>query len=100
MEWPAKSPDMNPIENGWGIIKRKIARQIQEHHTLNDLNEIMIHEWNWNNILQRDNNNCIMSMRSRVGDCLHKKTRLFYQQILRYAFYGIFFVTPSVFKRL
>jgi hypothetical protein len=24
MEWPAQSPDMNPIENLWGFIKEKV----------------------------------------------------------------------------
>ncbi len=31
MEWPSMSPDLNPIENMWGILKRKV----EKHHVSN-----------------------------------------------------------------
>ena len=38
MNWPACSPDMNPIENVWGLLKRKLSRLIRPENAL-------IREW-------------------------------------------------------
>ncbi len=27
LDWPANSPDLNPIDNLWGIVKRKIRNK-------------------------------------------------------------------------
>ncbi len=27
LDWPANSPDLNPIENLWGIVKRKMRKK-------------------------------------------------------------------------
>ncbi len=43
MEWPSMSPDMNPIEHMWGILKRKV----EKHHVSNiqQLRDTIMEEW-------------------------------------------------------
>ncbi|KAG2464611.1 TCB1 transposase, partial [Polypterus senegalus] len=43
IEWPSMSPDLNPIEHLWGILKRQV-----EHHSpssIQALKEVILEEW-------------------------------------------------------
>ena len=43
IQWPSMSPDQNPIEHLWGILKRQV-----EHHSpssIQSLKEIILKEW-------------------------------------------------------
>ncbi len=43
IQWPSISPDLNPIEHLWGILKRQV-----EHHSpssIQSLKEVILEEW-------------------------------------------------------
>ncbi|GFU47948.1 transposable element Tcb2 transposase [Trichonephila clavipes] len=46
MEWPAYSPDLNPIEHVWDILGRRIAARPRPPATVRDLEIVFLEEWN------------------------------------------------------
>ena len=46
MDWPAISPDLNPIEHLWDILDRRIRRRLNPPQTLQQLTEALVEEWN------------------------------------------------------
>jgi transposase len=43
MDWPSNSPDLNPIENLWAIVKGNVERRMPKN--LTDLERFMAEEW-------------------------------------------------------
>ncbi|GFW85389.1 transposable element Tc1 transposase [Trichonephila clavipes] len=45
MDWPAYSPDLNPIEHVWDTLGRRIAERL--HHPVNtqQLKQMLVEEW-------------------------------------------------------
>lgn len=44
IDWPSNSPDLNPIENLWQIVKSNVEKRMPKN--LNDLEKFMTEEWN------------------------------------------------------
>jgi transposase len=61
MDWPSNSPDLNPIENLWAIVKRNV--EIRRPNNTCELERVMKEEWA--KIPQDVINNLVGSMRKR-----------------------------------
>jgi transposase len=45
LPWPARSPDLNPIEHIWDIIGLRVKERTSPVQTLNDLKQTLHQEW-------------------------------------------------------
>ena len=69
IDWPSNSPDANPIENLWSVIKRRVEKRRPSN--LNELNKFLHDEWNTVDTLII--NNLIKSMKSRCLALIESK---------------------------
>ncbi|GFT15112.1 transposable element Tcb2 transposase [Trichonephila clavipes] len=68
MEWPAYSPDMNPIEHVWDALGRRVAGRQPPPQTLQELERALLEEWD--KIPQLVINSLIDSMPQRCSALL------------------------------
>ena len=73
-KWPPRSPNLNPIENIWAIMKQKIAKLETRPKTLSEL-EIAVNAA-WNEIQLDTVKNLYRSMPRRISCCLHSRGSL------------------------
>lgn len=64
MEWPARSPDMNPIEHVWDLLKRSVKSRMPPPNNLNELRNALLEEWQ--RLPQETIDNIIRSMPRRM----------------------------------
>ena len=68
LDWPARSPDLNPIEQAWDILGRGIASLPVRPHTLEALENALVQQWDA--IPQASLDGLITSMPRRLQACL------------------------------
>ena len=70
MDWPANSPDLNPIENLWDDLGRRTYRD-NPPQTIRQLRHCLAQEWQ--NIPQATILRCVGSMRKRCQECVNAR---------------------------
>ena len=71
MDWPARSPGMNIIENVWAILERRVFQGGREFDTIEDLKECLLYEWE--KLTIDEIRNPILSVPNRVVDAIIKR---------------------------
>lgn len=74
INWPSRSPDLNPIENIWGIMVRRVYIQGKQYNSIPDLKNAILSCWN--RLSRDDILNCTRSMPDRIFQCITKKGSL------------------------
>ena len=64
LDWPAYSPDLNPIEHLWDILDRRVRRRDPEPATVRQLRQALQEEWD--RITQAEIRQLIDSMHRRI----------------------------------
>ena len=64
MQWPPQSPDLNPIEHLWGLLKRKLADYERPPTSMKELWDRV--QMEWEAISQRECQGLIESMPDRI----------------------------------
>ncbi|GFV60776.1 transposable element Tcb2 transposase [Trichonephila clavipes] len=68
MDWPARSPDLNPIEHVWDYLGRRLAARTLPPVTIRELRLVLQDEWA--EMLQQLIDTLILSMGRRCETCL------------------------------
>lgn len=69
LDWPSNSPDLNPIENIWALLKHKLNKKISKNIAELEKNIILC----WNEINDTHIKNTINSMNKRILKVIENK---------------------------
>ena len=70
MDWPARSPDLNPIEHLWDVLGRRVRALNPPAVTLQELSQQLQQEWLA--IPQHTLRRLVDSMRRRCDACVNE----------------------------
>ncbi|GBL74249.1 Transposable element Tc3 transposase [Araneus ventricosus] len=68
MEWPAQSPDLNPVEHLWDYLVRQVAALSPPPRSLDELEQDLLRAWS--SLPFSVSDNLIDSMESRFCQCI------------------------------
>lgn len=74
MDWPSKSPDLNIIENVWGLMIRDVYNDGRQYNDLDELETAI--RVAWENITQEKISRLILTMNKRLFDCIRLQGRI------------------------
>ena len=63
LDWPSCSPDLNPIEQSWDELDRRVRQQVNPPQTLGDIERVLVEKWRY--LPQAVFTNVLRSMRRR-----------------------------------
>lgn len=70
LDWPPRSPDLNPVENAWGYLARKVYAHGRQYSSVEQLSEAIHNEWE--SIPQSFFQNLVDSMKNRMFKLISK----------------------------
>ena len=71
LRWPSRSPDLNPMENVWGTMVRRVYAEGKQYSTLQELKMAILRCWQ--SLGTEELNNLSNSMTGRIFDCISRK---------------------------
>jgi hypothetical protein len=70
LNWPSRSPDLNPIDNLWGILVRRVYANGRQFNSVTELRAEIVNCWN--SIADSELKNLVESMPKRLIEVLKK----------------------------
>ncbi|PIC43982.1 hypothetical protein B9Z55_004510 [Caenorhabditis nigoni] len=70
LSWPACSPDLNPIENLWGLLARRVYHNGRQFNNIGELKDALQKEWDL--VTEQELKNLVASMPNRLIEVIQK----------------------------